>query len=275
MLAALNDVILAIADPVLGWLLRLPTDVALILVSVATAVVLTFARPFTTDQDLLRRCRHDKRRLRQLIRQARRNQDREAVRRYKSSLAVVMMKGVKSEGRPLLLAVVPVAILAVWCFFRLEFHPPKANEAISVHTYFPVSAADNLVYIIPQDGIAAENGWVQKIVAVTDPAEGPPHAMATWRLRAEAAPEPYQLEIRYKTGTYTKQLLVGQRTYAPAVAFYPHGAPVICSEIEMKPVKLFGIVPGIPRLGLAPWLVAYFLIAIPFVPLIKRVAGVY
>jgi hypothetical protein len=43
----------------------------------------------------------------------------------------------------------------------------------------------------------------------------------------------------------------------------------------MKPVKLFGIVPGIPAWGLAPWLVAYFLIAVPSVPLAKRVAGVY
>jgi hypothetical protein len=116
---------------------------------------------------------------------------------------------------------------------------------------------------------------MQKIVAVTDPAEGPPHGMATWHLRADASPEPYVLEIRYGTETYTKQLLVGQRTYAPAVEFYSDGAPVICSEVVMKPVKLFGIVPGIPAWGLAPWLVAYFLIAVPSVPLAKRVAGVY
>jgi uncharacterized membrane protein (DUF106 family) len=275
MLTALNNMVLAIADPVLGWLLCLPTDVTLIVVSLATAVVLTLARPLTTDQDLLRRCREDKRRLRQLIKEARKSKDKEAVRRYKSSLALITMKTLKSEGRPLLLAIAPVAVLAVWCFFRLEFHPPKANETISVHAYFPVSAAGNLVHIVPQDGMTAENGWVQEIVAVTDPAEGPPHGMATWHLHAEAAPKPYLLEIRYRAGTYTKQLLVGQRTYAPAVEFYADGAPVICSEIQMKPVKLFGIVPGIPPLGLAPWLMAYFVIAIPSVPLVKRVVGVY
>lgn len=275
MLTALNDVILTIADPLLGWLLRLPTDATLILVGVATALVLTFARPFTTDQDLLRRCHCDKKRLKQLIREAKRNKDKEAVRRYKSSLAVVMMRTLKSEVRPLLLAVVPVAVLAVWCFFRLEFHPPKANEAIRVHAYFPISAAENLVHIVPQDGVAAEDGWAQEIMAVTDPAEGRPHGKATWHLHAEAAPEPYVLEIRYKRGTYTKQLLVGQRTYTAAVEFYPDGAPMICCEIQMEQVKLFGIVPGIPSLGLAPWLVAYFVIAIPSVPLIRRVSGVY
>lgn len=275
MLTALNDIILTIADPLLGWLLRLPTDVTLIIVSVATAIVLTLARPFTTNQDLLRRCQHDKKRLRQLTKEAKRNKDKEAVRRYKSSLAAVMMKTLKSEGRPLLLAIVPVAILAVWCFVRLEFHPPKANETIPVHVYFPISSAESLVHIVPQDGVTAEDGWVKEIVAVTDPAEGPPHGMATWHLHAEADPEPYVLEIRYKKEAYTKQLLVGQRTYAPAIEFYSEGAPVLCSEIQMKQVKLFGVVPGIPSLALAPWLVAYFLIAIPFVPLIKRVTGVY
>lgn len=275
MLTALNDIILIIANPLLGWLLWLPTDVTLIIVSVATATVLTLARPLTTNQDLLRRCHHDKRRLRQLIKEAKRNKDKEAVRRYKSSLTVILMKTLKSEGRPLLLAIVPVAILAVWCFFRLEFHSPKAKDTIPIHAYFPISAAENAVHVVPQDGVTAEDGWVKEIVAVTDPAEGPPHGMATWHLYAEANPEPYVLEIRYRTGTYTKRLLVGQRTYAPAVEFYPKGAPVICSEVGMKQVKLFGIVPGIPSLALAPWLVAYFLIAVPSVPLIKRATGIF
>jgi len=275
MLTALNDFILKVADPVMGWLLLLPVDLALILVSIVTAAVLTLARPLATNQDLLRRCRYDKRRLKQLLREAKRTKDAEAVGRYRSSLAAVTMKTLRSEGRPLLLAIVPVALLAVWCFARLEFHPPKANESIAVHAYFPVSAAGNLVHIVPLEGVSAEDGWIQEVTAVTDPAEGPPHGMATWHLRAEAAADPYVLEIRYNTGTYAKQFRVGQRTYAPPVEFYPEDAPVTCSEIQMEPVKLFGVVPGIPALGLAPWLVAYFLIAIPAVPLFKRINGVY
>jgi hypothetical protein len=143
--------------------------------------------------------------------------------------------------------------------------------------------------MVPQDGVRAEDGWVKEIVAVTDPAEGPPHGMAVWRLQSRAHPAPYTLEIRHKTGTYTKQLLVGQRTYAPAVEFYPQDGPVTCTEVKMQHVKLFGLVPGIytrqlklfgqvpvfPAIALAPWLVAYFLIAIPSVSLIKRITRIY
>ena len=135
MLTTINDCFLAIAAPLLAWLLWLPTDVELILVSVATGAVLTFARPWTTNQDLLRRCHQDKRRLKQLLKEARREQDQAAVRRYKASIGLISLKTVQSEGLPLLVAIVPVAILAVWCFHRLEFHPLQADEPVAVHAY--------------------------------------------------------------------------------------------------------------------------------------------
>lgn len=274
MFTALNDLLLNIADVLLGWLLWLPTDVALILVAVATGAILTFARLWTTNQDLLRRCAQDKKRLKQLIKQAKKEKDKQSVRRYRSTVGMISLTTLKSEGLPLLVAIVPVAILAVWCFYRLEFHPPQAGETVPVHLYFPISAAGGLVHVVPQDGLTANDGWVQEIVAVPEPEWGPPHAMATWHLQAEARSEPYTLQMRHKTGTYTKELLVGQRTYAPAVELYEPDGPVISAELEMKKVKLFGVVPGFRPLALAPWLVAYFLIAIPSVSLIKRVTGI-
>lgn len=275
MFTAINDFLLKIADPMLGWLLWLPTDVVLILVGVATGAVLTFARPWTTNQDLLRRCSQDKKRLKQLIKKGKKEKDKESVRRYRSSLGVISLKTLRSEGLPLLFAIVPVTILAVWGFCRLEFHPPKAGETISVDVYFPISAAGGLVHVAPQDGVTAEDRWVQEIVAVPNPEQGAPHALATWHLRAESRSERYTLEIRHKTETYTKQLLVGQRTYAPAVEFYAQNGPVTCAKIQMTQVKLFGVVPGIRQLALPPWLLAYFLVAIPSVGLLKRVTGIH
>ena len=72
-----------------------------------------------------------------------------------------------------------------------------------------------------------------------------------------------------------KELLVGQPVYSPDVEFYGLDQPIMSAQIEMKPVKFLGLVPGIDCLLMPPWLVAYFLIAIPSVSLIKRVARVY
>jgi len=60
----------------------------------------------------------------------------------------------------------------------------------------------------------------------------------------------------------------GPATEKPAAFF--EGAPVRCIEAVMPPVKLFGVVGGLDFLYLPPWLVAYLLIAIPFVTILKR-----
>jgi hypothetical protein len=103
------------------------------------------------------------------------------------------------------------------------------------------------------------------------------------------------LDISYKTCTQKKELLVGQQVYAPDVEFYAEDQPVMSAQLEMKPVKFLGGVPEVERwhdrcgtavsnalryvhmdwLIMPPWLVAYFVIAIPSVSLLKRVTGIY
>jgi hypothetical protein len=196
---------------------------------------------------------------------------------------MIGMTTMKEEGRPLLAAIVPIAILGTWCFQRLAFIPPHAGETVLVHAYFPVSAVGELAHVVPQDGlheVSREDSdgsgqWIQKII---DDIPGPDgivrNGIATWKIQAMARPEPYALEIRYKTVTVVKELLVGQLVYARDVESYGDDQPIISAQVDLKPVKFLGFVPGIDWLFVPPWLVAYFLIAIPSVSLIKRVTGI-
>ncbi len=274
MLALLNDAIMWLADPLLGWLLWLPSDLALVVVALATGAILCFVRLITTNQDLLRRCAQDKRRLKQLLRHARRRKDKAALKRLRKTRSMVTMLALRAEAWPLLVALVPIALLGTWCFQRLAFVPPQAGETIEVAAYF-LPAAGRLAHLVPQPGLEAENGWVQQIAAVADPAEGPPYGLATWRLRAEPRPVPYQLQIRCQAHTWTKQLLVGQPRYAPPVEFYIDQPPLVCCELKMRPVKLFGLVPGIAALALPPWLVGYLVLAVPAALVLRRLTGTY
>ena len=97
MLDALTSVCLAIADPLLGWLLYLPRDLALLIVSIGTALVLALVRLKTTDQELLRRCKHDKKRQKELLRQAKRKGDKEARKRHRATIGRVGLKGSRNE----------------------------------------------------------------------------------------------------------------------------------------------------------------------------------
>ena len=284
MLEWINHAILTLADPLLNGLLRLPTDLALAIVAVGTGSIITFSRLFTTDQDLLRRCDQDKKRLKELIREAKRLKDTAAVKRYRLTLNMIGMTTMRQEGWPLLAALLPIALLGTWCFQRLAFVPPKAGETVAVRAYFPVSAAGDLAHLVPQTGLRevspATSGvrerWIQEIAKESEPGAGAAaNAVATWHLQADANANPYRLQIRYGTCTVEKELRVGQAVYSSDMQLYDERQPVIGVELVMKPVKLFGLVPGIKGMHLPPWLVAYFLIAIPSVSVIKRVARIY
>lgn len=271
MLDLLNRILLAPVDLLLGWSLTLSSDLTLVLVALASAGILVGIRRFTTDQDLLARCHRDKKRLKELIKEARARKDKEAVRRHKAVGNLIGLKTFKAEGRPLLFAIVPIALLATWCFQRLEFHPPKADEPIEVVASFPISAAGKIAHMVPEDGLRAENGWIREI-AVDESAESP-RAVTTWILQAEAKSTPYNLLVRCGDETAKKELLVGGRHYASPANLYDGTLQSV--EIQMKPLKLFGVIPGFPAIFFPPWLVAYLLLVFPLVPLLKRVSRIY
>ena len=287
MLEGTGNFIVSMMDYVLGWVLYLPRDLMLFTVAILTSAILTFVRLFATDQDWLRRGAADRKRLRALIRQARRRGDKQAKKRHKAVLTLIKAKSLKFEGKPLLFAIVPIALLATWCFARLAYHPPGRGETVEVRAYLPTSAIGRLVHLVPEQGIQAEGGWIRQVVRDEPaPVEGwwdafnaraatwlnmvpSLEGVAAWRVKAQGGQGRHSLKIRYAGRTYEKHLLAGSRRYAPAVATYDDG-PVQVIELAMRPVKLFGVVGGIDGLCLPPWLVAYLLIAIPFVSILKR-----
>ena len=76
MLPVINNLILGLMDCLLGWLLLLPRDVAIIGVAVITSSVMVFPRKWVADQDWLKRCDNDQKRLKQLTREARKKKDK-------------------------------------------------------------------------------------------------------------------------------------------------------------------------------------------------------
>jgi uncharacterized membrane protein (DUF106 family) len=261
---------LFLADPALGWLLRLPSEWAVTIVALATALILRGVRRFTTDQDLLHRAAADRRRLKECIREARRRGDREAVLRHKAVVAQVAFRTLGQEWRPLLVSIVPVAVLAVWCFSRLEFHPPGAGEPVEVVLYTPVSSIGEFAHLVPTDGVEAD-GWVRAVAPDAPGTNAPPaNGIAMWTVRAETGSR--ELTFRVGDGTLTREFRAGLRTYAEPIRFHDAG---FVTQLRMREARFLGLVPGIPRIGFAPWLVAYLAIVCAAFPLIRRITGIY
>jgi len=292
MLETINNIILAVADPLLNWLLIFPKDVAIFIVAIATSAAITFSRKWSTDQEWLQRADEDVKRLKELTKEAKEKKDKEAVKRHKMTVGLIKMRSLKFEGKPLLIAIVPILILATWCFGRMGFHPPRDGQDVKIKMYVPSSGIASVAHIIPVEGVTATDGWVQKVVKDTYPEpEGlwdtamakladvlklhpPLGGVAIWRLRAAAAGKPYTLRIVYGGETYEKKFLVGRKMYSTQFVFFGLDQPVQGIEEALKPFKLFGVIGGLGPF-FPPWLVAYLIIALIFVPVLKKVCRIY
>ena len=265
-----NRICLGLLDPLLGWLLTLSWTATLAAVALGTGLILTLVRKVSTDQDLLRRGAEDKRQVATLLREAKGRRDRDAVRRLKMLKAAIAQRTMGQELKPLLLAILPVAILATWCYARLEFHPPKAGEPTEVLLCAPVSAAGKTAHLVPVSGLRAAPGWLTEAQVAT--VEGAPAAVARWELVGAARREPYRLSFVLDGRTYARELLIGRPAYSPPLELYDEGQVAIR---HMRPqARLLGKVGGLGA-TFPPWLVAYLLIVIPGALLIKKTLRVW
>ncbi|MFP4058069.1 MAG: hypothetical protein ACLF0G_14470 [Candidatus Brocadiia bacterium] len=270
-LGAISAWIARLMDYPLGWLLALPRDLAIALLAVGTCLLLALARKLTTDQDRLRRCRGDIRRLRALIRQARRQGEKATVRRLRATRARVNTLRLGAEAKPLAVSIVPIVVLAVWAVARLDYLPPRVGEELTLRAFYPLSSVDRLTHLVPRDGVELPQGAVR--VVELDP-EGEANGLASWALRPAEPLEGTRLLIRHRGQTAEHPLRAGARTYAPPLV--AHGGPaILVTELELRRARFLGLVPGIPALGFPPWLVAYLLLVVPLVPLVRRLLRVY
>ncbi|MGC9454070.1 MAG: EMC3/TMCO1 family protein [Phycisphaerae bacterium] len=271
MFEQVHSAILAFCDALLGWLLYLPADVVLVSVAVLTVLVMTAIRRVLTDQDLLKRADADLKRIRELIRRARREKDREAIKRYRRTRGEISLKKLRAEGKPMLASVIPIVLLATWAMARLDYRPPEPGRAVELRAYTPLVEAGGVMHVVPQDGLEATTGWVSAIEPVSD--GGQTYGLAKWRLRpADGEAGSWRLALRLGGRTLSHEVIWGERFYGPPLVVHGEG---FVTELAMDRMKLFGVVPGIDALMMPPWLVGYLLVVFPAYFLFKRLFRVY
>ena len=278
MLDLINSVILSITDPVMNWLLFLPRDVAVAIVAVGTAFILTIVRPWTTNQNLLKRCDTDKKRLNELIKEAKKAKDKDAIARHQATVGMIAMKMMKAEGKPLIISLLPVALLAVWCWARIGYYPPEDLKPVELIAYFPASEIGEVVHLMPEEGLRAMK-WIARVEDTPDAIPGQ-EGMAVWKIKGKARKdEPYSLKMVCKGKVHEMKFLVGSRKYSPNIKFFKgDGDLITVADVMLKPFWFFGKL-HIPWWGLDyiifPWLLAYLLIAIPFVFILKSMFDIH
>lgn len=266
----MNDIILRLMDALLGWTLSLPRDVTLLIVALITAGCIVAARRALTDQNMLRRAAADKRRLKEIIRDAKKRGDNEAVSRAKTVKQRLAMMAFRSEIKPLFAVIIPIILVTTWGFQRLNYLPVAAGETVEIAARFPLAEAGRIVHIVPVEGLETENGWAREIIIEDDEDT---FGVARWRLSGAAGESPYDMLIRHRGEAYRVGLKIGESTYEPPLVEFD-SARIKQAETQLKTYRPFGVVPGLGDSGLPAWVIGYLLLAIPISSGLKRIFGV-
>lgn len=259
-----NNICLTAMDLLLGWALRLSWMVALVIVALLTGLLLVLTRRWFADQDLLSRVASDRKRIRELIAEAKAAKDKEALTRLKTLQGAVGMRAISQELKPLLAVVLPVAVLATWGYARLAHIPPRGGQPVEVRCYLPVSAVGQLAHIVPVEGLVSEPGWIVEVEA--GEYAGQATGIAAWTLRGKERDESYALVCVCAGRSYAGEILIGHWKYSEPFRTFNGGEANL--QLLMREARLAGI-PGRPPLFPA-WLVGYMLLAIPGSLVLKR-----
>jgi len=299
MFDAIHRACLAVTEPILGWMLHLPHDVALLIISLGTALVLTLVRIKTTDQGLLQRCKSDKKRQKQLLRAAAKQGDRSARRRHRATLQQIQLKAAREEGWPLLASIVPIALIAVWAFAHIPYYPPDCSQGITLRMFFPADAIAELVHMLPpEEGVRVNSGLIRRVEE--DRAEDGLTVVAgraDWTLTAKKRNEPYRLRFRWKGGIIEHELRADGLGYTgPVTQYGPKKEEVFEYKLESYKYKPLGVLKDwdvrMPRwtifgwtimgpyagqrlFTLDAWLIAYLLIVVPSAFAFRRLLRIH
>lgn len=264
-LTKINDLIVMVMDPLLGWILWLPRDLSILVLAFMTSFGIVLVRRWTTDQTYLNLCHEDRKRLKTLIKEAKKNKDKEALKRYRTTQGQIGLKLMYAEGKPLLAAIIPVALLATWAFIRMPYLAPEVGETVLVSLNHPNSSKGELVHLVPHENIIVANGWIQEFEQ--NPSD-PLSALATWEIVAEKSGD-FPLTIRSGKHSFEHQYQVGRNLTAPAFQFSDIG-PLYVTISQFRERKLFGVVPGITAIAMPAWLIGYLVLTIVMVFVNKK-----
>ena len=258
------------ADVPLGWLLWLPRDVTLLLFAVLTAIVMTLARRAVTNQDLLRRCADDLQRLKQLLRETRRSQDKPTRLRLRRTVGLIKGMQLAADMRVLVAVLLPVAILAIWASERLDYLPPQVDRDLVVRAHFPLSSIEGLTHLAPAAGCELKGPAIQVIQMDAASSSG----LAEWTLHPTSASDDLAIIIRHRNESATHLVAIGHATYRPPVQSHPNERLAL-TEVVLDRYRPLGLNLKAEAIGLPPWMVGYLVLTLLLVPTFKRLLHVY
>ena len=243
-----------ILNPIFSPLLKLPTLLAVILLSFLISVIITVIYKYTTDQNLMKQLKEEMKEYQKKIKELRKEPEKamEMQKKAMQSNMKYMTQSLKST----LYSFIPIILIFGWMSAHFAFMPIQPQEDFTI-TLNLNPGVDGTVTMNAPDGVIIRSNAQQEI------SDG----KATWKLKGEAGE--YLIGISVDGKKYDHEILIDGRYYkTPIKKIKDDKAQDITTNLQKNIIlNLFGW-----KLG---WLATYIIFALMFSIIVRKAIKVY
>jgi uncharacterized membrane protein (DUF106 family) len=244
-----------IFNPVFGWLLNIPSLVAIIILAFTLGLVSTLLQKYLTDQAKLKRLREDTKKLQEQIKKATKDKDMNKLSNLQEKIMPIQVDMIKETFKPIIVTMVPFLLIFFWLSNHFAYHEIRPDVPFTVSAQFKEGVGGTVTLDSP--------------LLVDDATKQVSDGVARWTLKGPAGE--HSLNLTYAGATLSRKVLISEERIYESPA-QPFEGPVSSFNIDNE--RLIPI-PGFNLFGWYPgWIFYYIIFSIPLSLLLKKVLNV-
>lgn len=247
-MTAFFSTLIQIGDILFGSSLFIPRDIAVLLIGAISGFILIGIRRLTVDGAYLNEIAADERQLRELLRQAKINQQPDQVARLRMIRGLVRQRKGRAELIFVSVSLIYLLMATSWGQARFEFLPLQPNHPFTFAIHTPAASRGEIAHVVPSASLTSESGWIRQIEMQTQ--SGSPSGEATWKLTATSSPPRQAITVRLGNQTYHHPITIdGIQYQSPEL----NHDGLIQTSVQLERYCPLGWIPSQIAPGLAGW----------------------
>ncbi|MBI2651664.1 DUF106 domain-containing protein [Candidatus Woesearchaeota archaeon] len=242
-------------NPVFSPLLKLPTLLAVTLLSFLVSLMVTLIYKYTTDQSLMKQLKDEMKGYQKQIKELRKEPEK-AMQVQKKAMQT-NMKYMMNSMKSTLFSFLPIIIIFSWMNANFAYEPINPEKDFTATVTFADNAQGIIELSVPE-GIKINGNGTQEIK----------NGMAKWVLNGKEGN--YLLEYKFDGKTYAHEVLITKKNEYINPVKKIADANIKTIEIEHKAKKLLPLFRW--KIG---WLGTYIIFSIIFSIVVRKIIKVY
>ncbi len=242
-----------ILDPIFQPLIRISSPLwFLIIVTFLVTLLITLIYKYTTNQELVKRLRDEMKDIQKQIKES--QHDLEKVKQLQKDSFEKMGQQFKQSMKPMFITMIPMIIILGWLAGNLSYESIKPGEEFNVEI--------DVINFNTSVGLKAPMG-----IEILDKEVKHATPTAMWKAKGDEGNYVLEFTVNGDKGDklYTKEVKITKRSEYLEPIIAVNDGIVRGISVGNKPLKIFGL----------SWFWAYFIFAIVFNSLLRKLLKVY